>query len=75
MKLGSGCATVVSVDLQYSPRSVLPVPTRDSPVAVPSGYAVAHSYGGGRSPNDTDVLTFNQTGQLAPLGFDVTVVC
>jgi hypothetical protein len=76
VKLGSGCATVASVDLQYSPRSMVPLgSSTSSAVAVPAGYAVTHSYGGRHSPNQTNVLTFNQSGQPAPLGFDLTVVC
>jgi hypothetical protein len=77
IKLRPGCATVATIDGNHSPPTErIPIPGNPS-VPFTAGYAVADSFttGSGRHHNETAVTTFNQFGRLAPLGFDVAVIC
>lgn len=67
VKLARRCATIATIDGQYSrPDEQLP-----SLGGITAGYAVASSPG----THLTGVLTFNPSGQLTRLAFDVAVVC
>jgi hypothetical protein len=77
VKLKKNCGTVATIDLSHSPPTEqIPIPGNPS-VPFTAGYAVAESStnGAGRFDNVTFVHTFNQSGQLTPLGFDVAVIC
>jgi hypothetical protein len=70
VRLARNCAATASVDGAHSPTTErIPVPGNPS-VPFTAGYAVT-----GKQGNATDVLTFNQSGQLTRLGFDLEVVC
>ena len=77
VKLKPSCGTIATIDLAHSP------PTEEIPLrggslsAVTAGYAVTEIFsdGAARRNNVTSVHTFDQSGRLSPLGFDVTVVC
>jgi len=76
-KLHRDCATVATIDQDHSrPTENIPIPGNPS-VPYVAGYAVAESFTNGNGPNhnSSSVNTFNQQGQLTPLGFSVTVVC
>jgi hypothetical protein len=66
------CATEVTIDGALSaPTERLPLPGSPSQPFT-AGYAVAAT---SKIHNGTGVQTYNQDGQPAPLGFDLTVVC
>jgi hypothetical protein len=77
------CATVATVEKRgaLGPTESVPVPPADTEtIPVIAGYvSQAETIGGSaRSGNTiptTDLFTFNQAGQLAPLPFDVAVIC
>jgi hypothetical protein len=72
-RVSSTCATVATINSNHSPATErVPVPGNPSSPFT-AGYAVVYSFGG--ATNATFVNTFNQQGQLTPLGFDVTVTC
>jgi hypothetical protein len=76
-KLKQTCATIATIDGNHSPPTEnIPIPGNPS-VPFTAGYAVADSFsnGNGRGHNGTTVVTFNQAGQLTPLGFDVAIIC
>ena len=77
VKLKRTCATVATIDGDHSPATErIPIPGNPS-VPFTAGYAVADSSSTGqrRGDNVTFVNTFNQAGQITPLGFDVLVTC
>jgi hypothetical protein len=75
VKFNANCATTATIDGDHSPTTErIPIPGNPS-VAVTAGYAVADSSQGASGHGVTFVTTFNQMGQLTPLGFDVAVVC
>jgi hypothetical protein len=75
VKFGSNCATTATVDGNHSPTTEhIPIPGNPS-VPFTAGYAVADSVRGSSGRGVTFVTTFNQQGQLTPLGFDVSVTC
>ena len=77
VQVRSSCAAIATVDFgRSSPTEHIPIPG-DASVPFTAGYAVAEmsNNGAGRFHNMTFVHTFNQVGQLTPLGFDVAVVC
>jgi hypothetical protein len=77
VNLARGCATVATIDSKHSPTTErIPIPGQPS-APFTAGYPVVEAFhqGNGRSNNATFVHTFNQSGQLTPLGFDVQVVC
>jgi hypothetical protein len=77
VRLKASCAAIATIDFgRSSPTEDIPIPGETS-VPFTAGYAVAElsSNGSGRFHNLAFVHTFNQSGQLTPLGFDVAVVC
>ena len=67
VKLARNCATIATIDGEYSqPDEQLP-----NLGGIVAGYAVAASPRG----KLTGVTTFNPSGQLTPLAFDVEVIC
>jgi hypothetical protein len=73
VSLPRSCSTLATINSNHSPITErIPVPGNPS-VPFTAGYAVAYTVGGARS--GTNVLTYNQAGQLTPLGFDVAVIC
>lgn len=77
VNLPRGCGAVANVDSSRSPVTErIPVPGNPS-VPFTAGYAVIFNTtaGTGRRNNGTNVQTFDQSGQLTPLGFDVAVIC
>ncbi len=77
VKLRPNCGTVATIDYAHSPTTEqIPIPGQAA-ARFTAGYAVAESFstGSGRYHNLTILHTFNQSGQLTPLGFDVVVVC
>jgi hypothetical protein len=72
---GANCATVATIDSGHSPKTEqIPIPGNPS-VPFTAGYAVGGSGTSGGGISGTSVNTFNQQGQLTPLGFDVAVIC
>jgi hypothetical protein len=69
------CSTVASTDAHLSPRTYqLPA----NGAAYPAGFTVASTVGLPRNRNQgaqTVVYTYNQSGQLMALGFDIAVIC
>lgn len=77
VRLKPTCGTVATIDLAHSPATEqIPLPGGSSS-SVTAGYAVTEIFsdGAGRHNNVTSVHTFDQSGRLTPLGFDVAVVC
>ena len=77
VRLQSTCAVEATIDFGRSPTTEdIPIPGESS-VPFTAGYAVAElsNNGTGRFHNLAFVHTFNQNGQLTPLGFDLAVVC
>lgn len=77
VRLGPNCGTVATVDFAHSsPTENIPIPGQSS-APFTAGYAVVENFSAGaaRQNNMTSVHTFNQSGQLTPLGFDIAVVC
>ncbi|MBV9713881.1 MAG: hypothetical protein JOZ64_00760 [Solirubrobacterales bacterium] len=69
----SVCGTTGSIDSSHSPTTEqIPVPG-NAAASFSAGYATAYSSGG--RPSATFVYTYDQRGQLTPLGFDVVVIC
>jgi hypothetical protein len=66
------CATTVSIDTNSKITEHIPVQGNPSAGFV-AGYGVPWTVGGKRGR--VIVYTFNQTGQLTPLGFNVAVIC
>jgi hypothetical protein len=77
VRLKPSCGTIATIDLAHSPPTEqIPLPGGSfSPVT--AGYAVTEVFsdGAGRHNNVTSVHTFDQSGHLTPLGFDLAVVC
>jgi hypothetical protein len=79
----STCATVANVEKRAAlgPTETVTVPPAGTGmVPVIAGYvSQVETIGGsdrsGNTTPSTDLLTFNQAGQLAPLPFDVAVIC
>jgi len=76
VKFKPSCSTIATIDAARSkPTEVIPLPgSTGSTAPFPAGYAVS-SNEPGRGPSATIVVTFNQTGQLTPLAFNVAVIC
>jgi hypothetical protein len=76
------CATVAGIDSRgaLGPTETVPVPGGNGMVNVIAGYVsqmktVGGSDQSGNTTPTTDLLTFDQAGQLAPLPFDIAVIC
>jgi hypothetical protein len=76
------CATVATVAKREAlgPTETVPVPPAGGTIPVVAGYvSQAETIGGsdrnGATTPTTDLLTFNQAGQLTPLPFDIAVIC
>ncbi|HWF51567.1 MAG TPA: hypothetical protein VG294_13090 [Solirubrobacteraceae bacterium] len=76
------CATVATVEKRAAlgPTETVPLPGGNGIVPVIAGFvSQVETIGGsdrsGNTTPTTDLLTFNQAGQLAPLPFDVAVIC
>src|SRR5579884_319716 len=69
------CATVATIDPDHSPPTTRVMVPGNPAQPVTSGYAVAASTRNHSARGLTFVTTFNQAGQLTPLGFDVLVLC
>jgi hypothetical protein len=70
VKLPVKCATEATIDIAYSS------PDEQIPGfgGLTAGYAIASS-GRARRVSSTGVYTFDPSGQLTPLAFDVAVIC
>jgi hypothetical protein len=76
------CATIATVEKRAAlgPTETVPLPGGNGMVPVIAGFiSQVETIGGsdrsGNTTPTTDLLTFNQAGQLAPLPFDVAVIC
>jgi hypothetical protein len=76
------CATIATVEKRgaLGPTETITFPDGTGSSPVIAGYvSQVETIGGsdrsGRTTPSTDLLTFNQAGQLAPLPFDVAVIC
>jgi hypothetical protein len=77
VRLRPNCGTNATIDFGHSPATEnIPIPGQSS-APFTAGYAVAETFTNGRAraQNVTSVHTFNQSGRLTPLGFDIAVVC
>jgi hypothetical protein len=71
--LSRACGTVVTIDSSRSPITEH-VPVIGNPAAAfTAGFAVSYSTGSARSA--TAVNTFDEHGQITPLGFTAAVIC
>jgi hypothetical protein len=69
------CETSATVDYRTSLLTEQ-LPVSGASVPFRAGFAVASTAGvPGKRGDETDVQTFNQSGQPTPLGFDVAVIC
>jgi hypothetical protein len=74
-RLPANCSTVATVDGNHSSPTERVVTPGNPSVPVTAGYTVADTSRTGSARSVTFVTTFNQSGQLVPLGFDVVVTC
>jgi hypothetical protein len=74
-RLPSNCSTVATIDGNHSAATERIATPGNTSVPVTAGYAVADTSRTGPQNGVTFVTTFNQSGQLVPLGFDVVVIC
>ena len=74
-KVRPDCSTIATIDGDHSPGTEHVALQGNSSVPVAAGYAVADTSRSGSGRAVTFVTTFNQSGQLTPLGFDVAVIC
>jgi hypothetical protein len=77
VNLSRMCASVATIDGNLSPATESPSAPAAAPFALTAGFAVADSSsnGKGRFHNVSHVDTFNQSGKITPLGFDLVVIC
>ncbi|MBV9197192.1 MAG: hypothetical protein JO168_23905 [Solirubrobacterales bacterium] len=74
-KVNSQCSTIATIDQGRSAATETGSVPGNAHVALTAGYALASSSRGASGKGVSFVTTFDQAGQLTPLGFDLAVIC